>query len=597
MFATLRESFYDLANYPTDSTTIGTRDIKTYFSETLPNMIYNNDKTMDFGPLTGTINIATGKQETILKNAWKKGEGEVNDNLAARQAECESTGNGDQFDHLTSMASSIDTSARARCGWIYNSTNPDNGRGALGIVSGPIQSKVKGNWMWNLQAAKEKYHTAICQNIQGCADIDSKIYKQRCGWCKKSGKAVPIIGKTVAYPFGRNTGCQPNDLVTSAASCPVPQPITDPSYVRSPAEACVPLQNGALPRDCLLQKTLAAGCSDAGSLYQALRSGSDNNYTSVLSQEQAFKVYQERAAIPLSSIQLQTGKMSISDALDGFKRVQDQGASEANTGVQAAARDLCMKKGAIDEYDFCSEIQDSNPGPFTIECIRKVFLTGGGQKAGRKYPSPNTVAEWNALGSWSAVKAKVQSLHALTRSKDRTVQENAMMDFYGIRLQNKRNPLPYGPEIAYKDDKVLLSANRPIGYPNGYTVAAYVYDENNEMLDTVANRMGFTMGTPPSLRPQCSSPNANVPESVSGWKYKGCFNDCHQGRGLPNFIGRVGSIEQCIALAKSRGFNTSGNQYYGECWAGNNTDWGRMGNAGCCPPIGGACNQQIYSAN
>ena len=91
MFATLRESFYDLANYPTDSTTIGTRDIKTYFSETLPNMIYNNDKTMDFGPLTGTINIATGKQETILKNAWKKGEGEVNDNLAARQAESEST--------------------------------------------------------------------------------------------------------------------------------------------------------------------------------------------------------------------------------------------------------------------------------------------------------------------------------------------------------------------------------------------------------------------------------------------------------------------------------------------------------------------------
>jgi len=596
MFASLRESFYDLANYPKDSTSTGTNDIKRYFSVTLPNIIYNNDKTIDFNPLTNVTNMRTGKSDVVLENAWKKGEGAVKDDLAAKQAACESVGNGDQFDHLTDLASSVDTSSRARCGWIYNSRNYENGRGAFGLQSGPIQSTVKGQWNWNLQAAKEKYHTAICQNVQGCADIDSQVYKQRCGWCKKSGKAVPITNKAIAYPFNTNTACQPNDLITSAASCPPPQPILDPSYVRSPAEACVPLQNGALPRDCLLQKAVAAGCSDAGSLYQALRGGSDNNYISVLSQQQAFKVYQERAAIPLSSTQLQTGKLSVSDAINGFKRVQDQASSEANTGLVAAARDLCIRKGAIDEYDFCSEIQDSNSGPFSLECIQRAFLVGGGQKTGRKYPTAATFTEWNAVGTWSGVKAKVQSLMALTRSKDRTVQENAMMDFYGIRLQNKRNALPYGPEIAYKDDQVILSANRPIGYPDGYRVVGYVNDESDEMLDKVASRMGFTMGTPPPLRPQCSSPNANVPETVSGWKYKGCFKDCN-GRSLPNRLANVGSIEQCIAQAKAAGFNTSGNQYYGECWAGNNTDWDRQGNAGCCPPLGGACNQHIYSAN
>ena len=95
---------------------------------------------------------------------------------------------------------------------------------------------------------------------------------------------------------------------------------------------------------------------------------------------------------------------------------------------------------------------------------------------------------------------------------------------------------------------------------------------------------------------QCKAPFANPPQEVAGWKYKGCWRDCHQGRGLPNRLPNVNSIEQCIAQAKARGYNTAGNQYFGECWAGNNTDWNKMGDAGCCEPLGGGCTQQIYSS-
>lgn len=95
---------------------------------------------------------------------------------------------------------------------------------------------------------------------------------------------------------------------------------------------------------------------------------------------------------------------------------------------------------------------------------------------------------------------------------------------------------------------------------------------------------------------RCKAPFANPPAEVAGWKYKGCWRDCHQGRGLPNRLPNVGSIEQCIAQAKARGYNTAGNQYFGECWAGNNTDWNKMGDAGCCEPLGGGCTQQIYSS-
>jgi len=103
-------------------------------------------------------------------------------------------------------------------------------------------------------------------------------------------------------------------------------------------------------------------------------------------------------------------------------------------------------------------------------------------------------------------------------------------------------------------------------------------------------------GPPPPPPQKCNPPMGNPPPTVSGWKYMGCFKDCSAGRGLPDRLGDVSSIEQCIALAKAKGYNTAGNQYFRECWAGNNTDWNRMGDAGCCEPMGGGCTQQIYTS-
>mgnify|MGYP000997074007 CR=1 FL=1 len=52
--------------------------------------------------------------------------GETDKAFAAKQAYCESVGNGDQFDHLKSLASTEDTASRLRCGWVYNNSNPEN---------------------------------------------------------------------------------------------------------------------------------------------------------------------------------------------------------------------------------------------------------------------------------------------------------------------------------------------------------------------------------------------------------------------------------------------------------------------------------------
>jgi hypothetical protein len=443
-----------------------------------------------------------------------------------------------------------------------------------------------------------------------------------------------------------------------------------------------------LPRDCLIAKVTAAGCSDQGTLAQALRAGSDNDYTNVLRQQQAFEVFQKRATAPLDATAIKTGKITISDALDNFSRVQDLASSDANAGLQAASRDLCLKRGALDEYDFCTELLDNTLPPFTLDCLQKAFLRGGGQKAGTAYPTAGSESQWNNLANWAAVKAKVQKIYALTRSQDRKIQEQGMMEFYGIRLQNRHNPLPYGPEIAWTDKRVVLSCQRPLPVPEGYTYAGCVDDESDDMLDKWAERNKWNMGTPPdppyvsalnnpgniflfipkspnysklieriptngdgdqacrescdkdqeckmyfnigdngdgtsmcvksdniesqrlrqagsgggsNLRTflkyplQCDGSNGNPPANVSGWNYKGCYGDSPD-RTLTTRLANTASTEECIANAKAQGFNTIGRQYFGECWAGNNSDWNKYGRAGCCEPMGGAWTNQIYSS-
>ena len=434
------DGFYDLANYPNDPASIGTRDIKKNYSVTLPNIIYNNDSDMNLVNLTKTSNLRASNSQSVLNNDWKKDATVSNSAFARENAACENVGSGDQFTHLSNLASSVDTNSRLRCGWIYNNSNPTASRGALGIPAGPLKKSVPGTWIWDLNDAKNKQHVAICKNITDCGDISASMYQGRCGWCKKSGKAVPIdaSGKA-AYPFNHNTACPTSKLIKSSGSCPV-EGFANPS-------ACTPLPNGALPRKCLLQKVIAAGCSDSGTLYQSLNSGSENDYLNLLRPQKSWSIYQQRTAIPIDETALKTGKITISDALNDFSRVQDQAASEANGGLQYAARDLCYKNGAINEYDFCSEITDTTNGPFTLACLQAIFLRGGGQKTGRKYPSASTASSWNSLGTWADVKIAIQKLKVDTQSSNRTTQENAMIDFYGIQLENKQKPLTNGSVI------------------------------------------------------------------------------------------------------------------------------------------------------
>ena len=490
MFSWVREGFSD----PTKTRAFS--ELQTYFADTLPNAIYTGSKPLDLKAIAGTHNTSTDTISTPLKQEYVKDISNLDGEFKKRQALCEATGNGDKFDKLTSMASSVDTSKKLRCGWVYNTSNHERGNGALGTIDGPVKTDVRGKWMWNLHSAKQRFHTDICKNVQSCEDIDASQYKQRCGWCTTSGKAVPILGKSVAYPINPLTSCSPDSLVTFSANCPKPEPIpADSSYIRTPAETCTPLQNGALPRDCLLQKVTAVGCSDKGSLYQALKGGSDNDYLTALYNNKAYTTYQERATIPLNTTSIKSGKLASSDALNEFKRVQDQSASDANTGLRFAARDLCMKSGAIEQFDFCSELQDASTGPFSLDCLKSFFLRSGGQVTGKMCPSESNLSQWNSLGTWGKVRNKIEQMKNNTKSKTRQAQAEAMMNFYGITL-GSGSPATSGgvPNVGFVRIQGLPSAS----YLNMSQLVVYDEQGRNVSVRRPTQSSGSPYGPPGS---------------------------------------------------------------------------------------------------
>lgn len=471
-------------SYPNDKFTSGTRNIQSVFSKTMPNMIPTSDMSLPLDELTKTINTRPSKVPSMLYNyrlanislknpptatsakstsaaagaAGAAAAGISQTSFTQRQADCENSSNGDQFDHLVKLSGSQDPNSNMRCGWVYSNKNASNGRGAYGTEDGPFNTSATGIWMWDLNAAKQKYHKSICDQVTNCQDIDASTYGARCGWDKQGGKAIPIMNGRLAYPGNPVMSCTPENLVTSGKSCP---PVSvSPS---TPAGVCSPLANGRLTRNCLIQKAKDAGCSDQGTLAMALSKGSDTNYIDQLKQTKAFEIYQQRAIPSLNEVSLKNGNYSTTaDALNDFKNINDIAESELQRGLEYAARDLCFKKGTMDTFDFCSELPDNAPPPFTLDCLQKAFLRGGGQRTGTQFPSAQTIGSWNALPNWKAVNDRVARLISQAKldgfknykqgpnvqkkeawadmnavSAARKRQEEAMIAAYGIGLESK----------------------------------------------------------------------------------------------------------------------------------------------------------------
>lgn len=345
------------------------------------------------------------------------------------------------------------------CGWLYtpplkDSPYPQLSKGFIGNEQGPLQAFAPPEykkWFFDLQLAKKQALLDRCKALKACNDVDSEAFKGMCGYCTDTNQGVPIdsVGRPLysGDPIG---GCSADAIVRTADRCPVipvnpgPQPIVD--------RTCEPTSGGQLSTACLQRQVFSAGCSDKGSLAIAL-AGSPNpaDYVQNLRNADSVKVYNRVSNPPLNLDIFRQGRATVQQVLQEARQLAANTNQPENSAIGAAARDLCLRSGALSAYDMCSDLPDSTPAPFDITCLQKIFLKMGGQPKGTAYPSDKTATTYNNMGSLGAVKQYFQKLIAAMNGSDYDAQRAAMIQFLGISPEKAMRRAPYqqGVEVFW----------------------------------------------------------------------------------------------------------------------------------------------------
>jgi hypothetical protein len=352
------------------------------------------------------------------------------------------------------------------CGWAYTPPNqgspyPVVSKGAIGDSNGALPNfgtPEYKKYFFDLQLAKKQILLDKCRALKACTDVDSDVFSGTCGYCTDTNQGIPIDSAGQPLYGGDPLGtCSPQSIVTSGANCPPPgsgpgpQPIIDKS--------CDPV-NGRLPAACLYNQVIAAGCSDSGTLAIALSNPSDpSNYIGSILNGDAVKIYNRVANPPLSMNTFNQGAATVNAVLNEARQLAGNTSQPANSALGAAARDLCLQKGALSQYNFCNDISDSTMPPFDMGCLQQLFRKMGGQPTGTAYPSDgtlywttnNTMPTYNSMSNIGAVKQYINTIIANMNSSDYNTQRTAMTQFLGITPDQliKRAPYTQGVEVIW----------------------------------------------------------------------------------------------------------------------------------------------------
>jgi hypothetical protein len=423
-----------------------TKQTKT-FTKQYPNLYptpgnYNSSLTND-GLQTWDPNTRQSSLRDIDITTYAKTLQE-SQTLAKLKSDCATA----TIDNVSGLSGQNDT---LRCGWVYKKGVQGNipavSRGALGVRGGPIDPQALtdgGKWYWNIDEVKKDILIDRCSALNACQDVGSSGF-QGCAYSTQRGSGIPVnTNGSVKFPndirFSGNLGT----LITQASQCPTQTIQTTISDLvdttltvtssSSGRDTCIPDASGKLPRDCYLDQIKLAGCSDNGTLYNALSlSTNPSNYFDRLADKLSYKKYQELATAPLMESTLKTGQATASTALQNFAALKAATFPSQNTAISFAARDLCLEKGLMDTFDFCSELTSTTAAPFSIECLQKAFRQAGGQETGNVYPSNTNISQWNSFGTWGNVINKINELKQNLNSSREEIQRDAMANFLGIR--------------------------------------------------------------------------------------------------------------------------------------------------------------------
>lgn len=325
------------------------------------------------------------------------------------------TGAGDQAAacasaSIDSLLSSQDPNKPLRCAWVYTppvagSPNPQLSRGVLGTVQGPVDTGATlpsyQQYYWDLAQAKRQMLLDKCKSLRNCTNVTDPLYATDCGYCTDINQGVPIdTNGNPLYPNAQLGNCSPGSLITSSNVANCPSRVAPAGNGPAPQvdTTCVANSSGQLSVPCFERLILQGGCSDQGALAQALSSGATpQDYLAGARQLPSFQLYQTQASPKLNETVFAQGQATVPVALQEVQNLAAATQQPPTSAIGAAARDLCLQKGAIAAYNFCQDIPTSTPPPFDsyLQCLQTAFLQAGGTPTGRRYPSASNLSFYN----------------------------------------------------------------------------------------------------------------------------------------------------------------------------------------------------------
>ena len=450
------------------------------------NIVNSGDNAQKLQAATDMVSLGRYGEQTVENIAARFQSGDLSPELAEAQARCEKA-------DIDSIIGTMDGNATYRCGWLYEKPAPGTleprvNKGWFGTMTGPLNlfgTEPAGKWYWDVNAAKQQILTDKCANVTRCEHLGSETFRGVCGFCQTTGRGIPVNSRgEPMYQGTIATQCAPSKVIADMNKCPQPTPAPVaplPPGAAPPRvyDVCEPLPGDRLRKECLIQQAKLAGCEPDGALIVALQENTNpEDYIANLRQKNAFVAYQNRAPLKLNEQMLRDGKTTIAAALDNFRGLASAANITTESALNYAARDLCKARGILDTFDFCTEISDSTPPPFSLDCLQKEFKRAGGQPAGRKYPRQSNLADFQGFPNYGAYKLFLKQLRANCDSSDVLIQEGALADFLGIQRENlgrvKLNRIPAFEQFVFNASDKIFQGRRIRDAESGLTRFSWV---------------------------------------------------------------------------------------------------------------------------
>lgn len=629
-----REGFVDHPEFVVSQTNTFTKKYPNSYltSQTDPSVL--NSTASGLGVWDPNTRQLT-KKDSELKNLYMTVD--ANKKLQQQAAQCTAA-------DIDSLIGSQSLDSKVRCGWIYKKGTPGSqpqvSQGVLGTRNGPAKwaSPPNGTYYWDLDEGKKQIMKDRCGALVSCANVGTAEFAN-CAFSSTRGVGVPVDSAgNLAYPRDPSLSAPTTSLVRNPGSCPPPPSPLSPQYAyQQSRDSCIPLPNGKLSRDCMLQQVTAAGCKQDGALYQSLLNDAQpTNFGAGLANVISYKKYQQTAQVPLMDSVIKDGSTSKDIAMANFKEVNKQSQIVNQTGLSFASRDLCLKKGTMDSYNFCNELTDNSTAPFGLGCLQEMFRRMGGQPAGSMYPTATNKASYDALTTWGNVKAKISGLANTASSSvdsfvDAKTQRNAIIQFLGISPEPLDNSYTAGDlqvpgnffDSGGATQRFRLWINKLLApnFPAEFIADAKAsYDAGNGIAITVTRvKDGTTKSFPLTsfidggYYWQVESTGRDAYQygqiytegdvvlftfDVVGPPYGdlGCWNDSgNRAIGNGSYTDE-GSVENCYIKAKAANVKVFGVQYGGQCFLGTpgNDNYTKYGKAAPCGPLGGTWVNHVY---